>query len=85
MEWQMPVGSPTKAHIVCVVDKWDETEPEKGHKLSDVAMRCVFIDDDPAVPKTTEECVGNTNTCLTDAGRAPERAPTPLKAATGFM
>ena len=47
-----------EADIVCVVDKWDETEPEKGHKLADAAMRCVLIDDDPAVPKTTEECVG---------------------------
>ena len=47
-----------EAHIVCAIDKWDETEPEKGHKLADAAMRCVLIHDDPAVPKTTEECAG---------------------------
>jgi hypothetical protein len=47
-----------EAEIVCVVDKWDETEPEKGHKLADAAMRCVLIHDDPTVAKTTEECAG---------------------------
>jgi len=47
-----------EADIVCVIDKWDETEPEKGHKLADAAMRCVLIHDDPTAPKTTEECVG---------------------------
>lgn len=47
-----------EADIVCAIDKWDETEPEKGHKLADGAMRCVLIHDDPATPKTTEECVG---------------------------
>lgn len=47
-----------EADIVCAIDKWNETEPEKGHKVADAAMRCVLIHDDPAVPKTTEECVG---------------------------
>ena len=47
-----------EAHIVCVVDRWDETEPEKGHKLANAAMRCVLIDDDPEIPKATEDCVG---------------------------
>jgi hypothetical protein len=27
--------------LVCVTDKWDEKEPEKGHKLADAVMRCV--------------------------------------------
>jgi hypothetical protein len=27
-----------EADIVCAVDKWDETEPENGHKLVDAAM-----------------------------------------------
>ncbi len=45
--------------LVCVTDKWDEKEPEKGHKLAASAMRCVNIPNDPAAPKVTEECVGN--------------------------
>lgn len=53
-------GTVTKEEgdIICVIDKWNETEHEKGHKLADAAMRCVVIHDDPAMPKTTEECVG---------------------------
>jgi hypothetical protein len=43
--------------LACVVDKWDEREPEKGHKLVDAAMRCVAIPDDPAAPKYSEDCV----------------------------
>ena len=27
--------------MACVNDKWDEKEPEKGHKLVDDASRCV--------------------------------------------
>jgi hypothetical protein len=44
--------------FACVNDKWDETEPEKGHKLVDFAGRCVNIPNDPAAPKYTEDCVG---------------------------
>ena len=44
--------------IVCVNDKWDEKEVEKGHKLVDWAGRCVTVPDDAAVPKATAECVG---------------------------
>ena len=44
--------------IACVNDKWDEKEPEKGHKLVDFAGRCVTIPDDPAAPKNTGDCVG---------------------------
>lgn len=44
--------------IVCVNDKWDEKEPEKGHKLVDYAGRCVKVPDDPSAAKTTEDCVG---------------------------
>ena len=43
--------------LACFTDKWDETEPEKGHKLVDFAGRCVAIPDDPAKPKYTEDCV----------------------------
>jgi hypothetical protein len=42
----------------CVADKWDEKEPEKGHKLVDAAMRCVLIPNDAAAPKVNEDCVG---------------------------
>ena len=44
--------------LACVTDKWDEKEPEKGHKLVDAAVRCVDIPNDPAAPKYTQECVG---------------------------
>jgi hypothetical protein len=45
--------------IACVVDKWDEKEPEKGHKLADYAGRCIIIPQDVAAPKSTEDCSGN--------------------------
>ncbi len=44
--------------IVCINDKWDETEPEKGHKLVDYAGRCVKVPDDASAAKVTEECAG---------------------------
>lgn len=44
--------------LVCVSDKWDEKEPEKGHKLVDYAGRCVKVPDDSAAAKVTEECAG---------------------------
>lgn len=45
--------------MACVTDKWDEKEPEKGHKLVDAATRCVLIPDDPAEKAITQDCVGN--------------------------
>ncbi len=45
--------------IACVMDKWDESEPDKGHKLVKSANRCILIPDDPAAPKVTEDCSGN--------------------------
>jgi hypothetical protein len=44
--------------IVCVTDKWDEKEIDKGHKLVDSVQRCAIIPDDPAAPKFAEDCVG---------------------------
>jgi hypothetical protein len=44
--------------IACVNDKWDESEPDKGHKLVDYAGRCVNVPNDPSAEKVTEECVG---------------------------
>lgn len=44
--------------IACVTDKWNESEPDKDHKLVDWAGRCVIIPDDPAAPKSTADCVG---------------------------
>jgi hypothetical protein len=44
--------------LVCVADKWGESEPDKGHKLVDFGGRCVLVPDDPAAPKSTEDCVG---------------------------
>ena len=36
--------------VACATDKWDETEPDKGHKLVEYAGRCICIDNDPAAP-----------------------------------
>jgi hypothetical protein len=44
--------------IVCTNDQWEESEPDKGHKLVDYAGRCVDIPDDPAAPKSAADCVG---------------------------
>ncbi len=44
--------------LVCVNEKWDEKEVEKGHKLVDFAGSCADIPDDAAVEKYTEDCVG---------------------------
>jgi hypothetical protein len=44
--------------LVCVTDKWDEKEPEKGHKLADAVMRCVDVPDDSAAPKYSQDCTG---------------------------
>ena len=45
--------------IACVNDKWNESEPDKGHKLVDYAGRCVKIPNDPTVAKVAMDCVGN--------------------------
>jgi hypothetical protein len=44
--------------LACVVDKWDEKEPDKGHKLVDYAGRCIEVPDDHAAPIFAEDCVG---------------------------
>jgi hypothetical protein len=41
-----------------VVDKWNESEPDKGHKLVDYAGRYVAIPDDPTASKSTGDCAG---------------------------
>lgn len=44
--------------FVCINDKWDEKEVEKGHKLVDFVGRCVHVPDDPAIEKSADDCVG---------------------------
>jgi hypothetical protein len=44
--------------LVCVNDKWDEKEMEKGHKLVDAVQRCVDVPDDSAAPKYSQDCTG---------------------------
>lgn len=44
--------------LVCINDKWDEKEVEKGHKLVDYAGRCVGVPDDPSALKDTQDCTG---------------------------
>ena len=46
--------------LVCVIDKWNETEPDKGHKLVEYAGRCVNVPDEPAAtPIAAQDCAGN--------------------------
>ncbi|MGA7457038.1 MAG: hypothetical protein WBW51_06925 [Methyloceanibacter sp.] len=44
--------------VACATDKWNESEPEKGHKLVEYAGRCICINNDPAAPSRPHECVG---------------------------
>jgi hypothetical protein len=44
--------------LVCVMDKWDEKEPEKGHKLVDAVMRCGVVPDDTSLEKYAQDCTG---------------------------
>jgi hypothetical protein len=44
--------------LACVMDKWDEKEVDKGHKLVDAVARCIDIPNDPAAPKYTQVCEG---------------------------
>ena len=44
--------------LACVMDKWDEKEIEKGHKLVDSSARCIDIPNDPADPKYSQVCPG---------------------------
>ena len=45
--------------MACVMDKWDEKELEKGHKLADSVFRCVLIPDEVSSPKLSEACAGH--------------------------
>lgn len=45
--------------LTCVNDKWDETEPEKGHKLVVYAGRCVIVYNDASAASAVEDCAGN--------------------------
>ena len=46
--------------MACINDKWNESEPDKDHKLVDYAGRCVHIPDNQAVQAmSTEDCVGS--------------------------
>lgn len=45
--------------ISCVNDKWNESEPEKGHKLAEYAGRCIIVPDDSKAQKYVEDCEGN--------------------------
>jgi hypothetical protein len=44
--------------LVCVTEKWDEKEVDKGHKLADFALRCGAVPDDPAQDKYAQACAG---------------------------
>src|SRR5215510_648261 len=44
--------------LVCVTDKWEVKEPEKGHKLVDAAMRCGVVPDNLTLEKSAQDCTG---------------------------
>jgi hypothetical protein len=44
--------------LACVSDKWDESQPDEGHRLVNFAGRCILIPDDPTMAKSTEDCAG---------------------------
>jgi hypothetical protein len=44
--------------LACVVDKWDEKEQEKGHKLVDYAGRCIAVPHDASTASYSEDCTG---------------------------
>ena len=68
--------------IVCVNDTSKELGPDKGHKLVDLAQRCVLIPDDAAVPKFTQDCVGHYEYMPDGSWRVPGPAPTSTKGET---
>ena len=63
-------------------DKWDEKEPDKGHKLVDFAGRCVDIPDDPAAPKVVGDCVGKYEYMPDKSWKGSGTCTTPLKVET---
>ena len=46
--------------MACINDKWNESEPDKDHKLVDYGGRCVHIPDNQAVQAmSAEDCIGS--------------------------
>jgi hypothetical protein len=43
--------------MALVIDKWNESEPSKGHKIADYAGRCVTIPDAPGTEAACD-CIG---------------------------
>jgi len=68
-----------EADLACVIDKWDEKEPDKGHKLVDYASRCIIIPDDGASPKAAETCSGKFEYKPDGSWKGTGPAPTPSK------
>jgi hypothetical protein len=58
--------------MACVNDKWNEQEPEKGHKLVEYAGRCVIIPTIPTHRSMSRTVQETTSICLTGVGRAAE-------------
>ena len=68
--------------LVCVTDKWDEKELEKGHKLADAVMRCVAVPDSPDLDRYAQACTGKYEYMPDGTGRAPGRARIATRAGT---
>ena len=68
--------------IACVNDKWDESEPDKGHKLVDSLVDAYSSPTIPPHRSPRRIAWGSTSTCQIRAGRATGPALTPLKVET---
>ena len=68
--------------LACVIDKWDEKEPEKGHKLVNSVARCVDIPNDPAQPKYSQQCPGKYEYMPDGSWKPAARALTPTRMET---
>jgi hypothetical protein len=68
--------------LVCVMDKWDEKEPEKGHKLVDAVMRCGVVPDDTSLEKYAQDCTGKYEYMPDGTWRGAAHAPTAIRAGT---
>jgi len=45
--------------MACVNDKWNESEPAKGHKIVEYAGRCVVVPSDTTAKNYVEDCSGS--------------------------
>ena len=67
--------------IACITDKWDEKEPEKGHKLVELGPTLRVGPERRGRGRLRKTALENTITCPTRVGRAPAPALIIIKVA----